>query len=467
MGMTLKNAVKKSKITSTGVPMKVVDGTAGKFDPNFPSWAEEEIPNLVYEEDGIFWVDIKHLRTNLVSGRIYGNQSAENSSVDTIKDEFLEAIEKGEPANLTPISVWKDGLVEAGNTRYKAAVATNGKVTRLRAITSRANYPDPTKSYTNAKVVTSSNNTRVYTASVKLEEYLEMTWAFRDQFGVDMDVPTRDALIKKLRTSKKTLDNLATIKRLAPELLELVDSEDPDTSISISTALARAKGMDKRGKVIPSRFNAEKIFNIVNPVGKEILEKSHDYISGIRTTGVELSSGIIYPFPEFETSGISGFISHSIQEITGGVLREQGQKVMTATGHWSDPDIRLVKDDNFTGKWDSDEGEKNTLAHIEVKVTQWDGAKTCWKGGKDIREGEYILMTYNKDFTESFWMLTTLMENDWESGGGGIFNKTIMKIGNWWKNHKGNDDYTFWKGRVQDSGLQSGVQLNLDAINGL
>ena len=42
-----------------------------------------------------------------------------------------------------------------------------------------------------------------------------------------------------------------------------------------------------------------------------------------------------------------------------------------------------------------------------------------------------------------------------------------MKIGNWWKNHKDNDDYTFWKGRVQDSGLQSGVQLNLDAINGL
>jgi len=48
MGMTLKNAVKKSKITSTGVPMKVVDGTAGKFDPNFSSWAGGEIPNLVY-----------------------------------------------------------------------------------------------------------------------------------------------------------------------------------------------------------------------------------------------------------------------------------------------------------------------------------------------------------------------------------------------------------------------------------
>ena len=91
MGMTLKNAIKKPKITSTGVPMKVVDGTAGKFDPNFPSWAQEEIPNLVYEEDGIFWVDIKHLRPNPVSERIYGNQSAESSSVDTIKDEFLEA----------------------------------------------------------------------------------------------------------------------------------------------------------------------------------------------------------------------------------------------------------------------------------------------------------------------------------------------------------------------------------------
>ena len=446
--------------------MKVVDGTAGKFDPTFPSWASEEIPNLVYEEDGIFWVDIKHLSTNPISGRIYGNQTAENSSIDIIKDEFLEAIGNGEPANLTPISVWKDGLIEAGNSRYKAAVAAK-TVTRLRAIYSRAEYPNPDKAYTAVKVVTSSNNARVYTPTVKLEVYLETVWAYHEQFNVEMDAPTRVALIKQLRTSKKTIDNLITIKRLAPKLLDLIDSENTEESISIPTALMRAKGMDKRGKVIPNRFNAEKIFNIVNPVGKEILEKSHNYISGIRTTGVELSSGIIYPFPEFETSGISGFISHSIQEITGGVLREHGQKVMTATGHWSDPDIRLVKNDNFTGKWDSEEGEKNTLAHIEVKVTQWDGAKTCWKGGKDIREGEYILMTYNKDFTESFWMLTTLMENDWESGGGGYMAKTIMKIGNWWKNHKDNDDYTFWKGRVQDSGLQSGVQLNLDAINGL
>ena len=134
-----------------------------------------------------------------------------------------------------------------------------------------------------------------------------------------------------------------------------------------------------------------------------------------------------------------------------GVLREQGYNVRTASGHRDDPDIYLI-----------DEDEK-----IEVKVTQFNGhgASTTWKGGKNIREGKYLLVIHDLDFEYIFVAFTDLDQDDW--GISDVHGKKTMTFSTWFKNH--GDDAEIWKGDAQNvktNKIKKGqVQLQLAPIN--
>ena len=134
-----------------------------------------------------------------------------------------------------------------------------------------------------------------------------------------------------------------------------------------------------------------------------------------------------------------------------GVLKEMGYNVKTATEHKDDPDIYII-----------DEDEK-----IEIKCTQYsgDGAATKWSGGKDIREGKYLLVAHDLDFDNIFVAMSDLDSLDW--GNSDINGKKTMKLSTWFENHK--DDAEIWKGNAQlikSNKLPNGqVQMFLAPIN--
>ena len=85
--------------------------------------------------------------------------------------------------------------------------------------------------------------------------------------------------------------------------------------------------------------------------------------------------------------------------VAAGCLKEMGYNVRTASGHKDDPDIYFIDDD-----------EK-----IEVKCTQFNGhgASTKWSGGKGIREGKYLLIAHDLEFSCIFVAFTSLDDEDW------------------------------------------------------
>ena len=125
--------------------------------------------------------------------------------------------------------------------------------------------------------------------------------------------------------------------------------------------------------------------------------------------------------------------------------------LLTATEHKDDPDIYII-----------DEDEK-----IEIKCTQYsgDGAATKWSGGKNIREGKYLLVAHDLDFENVFVAFSDLDRFDW--GNPDINNKKTMKLSNWFENHK--DDAEIWKGNAQivkTNKMKEGqVKMTLAPIN--
>ena len=156
---------------------------------------------------------------------------------------------------------------------------------------------------------------------------------------------------------------------------------------------------------------------------------------------------------KWESGAFTGILSHTFMSVAAGCLKEMGYNVRTASGHKDDPDIYFIDDD-----------EK-----IEVKCTQYNGngAATKWSGGKNVREGKYILVAHDVDFQNIFVAFSSLDVNDW--GNPDINNKKTMKLSDWYMNHKDDKDLQIWKGNVQNiktNKMKEGqVQMMLSPVN--
>ena len=167
---------------------------------------------------------------------------------------------------------------------------------------------------------------------------------------------------------------------------------------------------------------------------KGIFHRVEAYIQRRANDSVNINGVDYYPYLDFEPSRISGDISDSIMTITAESLRANGHDIKHATGHWSDPDIYHITEDDKT----------------EVKVAQYKGAQTQWSGNFGIREGWYILSTYSEDFTRWLHIFTPLNKDDWKLQGN---IGTILPIKNVLENHKDEmrilvGDLYFNKGKV-------------------
>ena len=152
----------------------------------------------------------------------------------------------------------------------------------------------------------------------------------------------------------------------------------------------------------------------------------------------------------WEPSRFTGIVSDTFMTAMGVVFDDEGYDVTTANDRPTDPDVFLV----------------SLEEKMEVKVNEYrgDGAKTTWKGGRNIREGEYLLISYNRDFTRIFVMFATLYGFNSPSGRPSDWTKkgqmgTELKLSLWWNNHKDVGDYEFWKGEIYSAGDTAKMHL--------
>ena len=397
-----------------------------------------DIPNLVYKEGGIYWVDVINLKPNPINKLVYENDTAESTKIKELAVSMREEMENGNPPNIMAIGVYPDGLLDYGHSRGGAARMIGA--TRLKAEYTTSPYPDLNDLHTTIKNLTKTNIYRELSFSVKLNIVDMKENAYEKTFGEPMSYKDKKKLYKEVRISVRNVKRGHEIKDLRPDLLKEIDKN----ATSIEYAYNVATGNDV--KVTPKKVGGVDLFNLITPEMKTaIMAKAITTLKKYRAVTMSTKDGEISPIEDelgWEPSRFTGVVSDTFMTAMGVVFDDEGYDVTTANGYANDPDDYLVSLD-----------EK-----LEIKVNEYkgDGAKTTWKGGRGIREGEYLLVSHNRDFNRLFIMFTTLNEEDWvKKGNVG----TELKLSTWWNNHKDVGDYEFWKGEIYSNGDTAKMHL--------
>jgi hypothetical protein len=378
---------------------------------------------------------VKDLKINPFNPAVYADTNEERSKIQEIADTYSKRVSKKQCPNSQPILIWKDGLIEAGNTRQ--AAANRAGIDMVWVEYSEEPYPNPDKPYETFTTITGSNLYRKMTWSIKLNEFNMMNDAYEKEFGTKRPTSIQNEHIKRLETSKATLDKLNTILIEKPSLLKLID----DDVITIKAAYDEATG--KTGVKVKTSQNLNYDWDGIYTdfLFKKLMTRVSSYMTRMYGLEVKVGDENYNPLYDFEPARIAGIVSDAIMTIGGALLRADGHDVVTAKGHWSDPDIF----------------HKDIDDRVEIKVATFKGNQTQWQGGQGIREGKYILATYNEDMDRWFVCFTNLMKEDWKKVGPAGHTVSVQTI---LKNHK--KDMRIIYGDLYAN--KNNVQLNLDKL---
>ena len=397
--------------------------------------------------DGKSCVKAKNLKPNPTNEKIY-----DQSAMSDIGQSMRKRVEKGLLANMQPVTYWSCGMIDMGHTRTGAAIESN--IEYIWAIPSDAPPPDESSPYDEVSHTLDGNIVRQKVWSVKLGEFQAAKDAYKKQFGLDMPEIEKDKVLKRIGLTKKYSKYLEEIMHFEPELMQVVDNGG---GVEHNWKLATGQ---LSTNVTPAKTNGMNIASLFEDTRtrSKLVTTAIKYAQDFRDLTMKFDDFDISPFEHnecgrWESGAFTTFLSHTFMSSMAGVLKEMGYNVRTASGHKDDPDIYII-----------DEDEK-----IEVKCTQFNGhgAATKWSGGKNIREGKYLLVAHDLTFENIFIAFSSLTKDDW--GNPDINNKKTMKLSDWFMNHKDDKDLQIWKGNaniVKTNKMKEGqVQMVLDAVN--
>jgi len=345
-----------------------------------------------------YFVHPSELTINPLNKKIY-NEEQDKEVVDKMVPSFKSRLEQKQRANEQPIMIWPDGLVDVGNTRTKAGRQVDCLVW---VVLTDKPYPDTKdKPYTSLEAVRSSNIYRKMTHSVKLREFEEMNKAHVAEKGINRTAKQEAAHIKELGSSRDTIKKLQEIKKHRPDLLPLVDSSDVKIQMSVKTAWEEATGRNKTKVTKSNNPNRDWSKIYTTDIFVTIMNSVDNKIQDFMESSCVINGEDYYPVKDFTSGTISTIVSHLMETIGAEVLRSEGHDVRCATGHATDPDIYHIDIED----------------KIEIKVAKFEGSQTTWKGGQGIREGQYILVTYDEQIERYCVIFTPLTEKDWKSAG--------------------------------------------------
>jgi phage anti-repressor protein len=351
-------------------------------------------------------------------------------------------MENGNPPNIQPIGLYPDGMIDYGHTRFGSGKLAGA--IRLKAEYTTSPYPNKEKLKDTITNLTKSNIHRELKFSVKLDWVNAEEYGHKVQHGFEMDRDEKLELYKKVSIAERNVKRGREIQKYQPGLLKNINNGLQ----SIEAAWKLATG--QTNKIIPKKKNGIDLYKLHTPeMQKRIISYAVQFLKAIRSTTVKTKEGPVSPICHplgWEKSRFTGSASDTFMWSHGMVLQEEGYNVSTANGHPTDPDVFLI-----------DEDEK-----MEIKTTKFkgQGSGTTWKGGNNIREGEYLLIAHDENFTRLFMVFTTLYKEDWDKQGN---MGTLLKLNKWWKNKKNTNDYEFWKGEVYEAGGMT--QMTLENID--
>ena len=387
----------------------------------------------IKKKKGRMMVDPSLLIENEKNRTLYTNKDEEDRVRQGIAESYTQRISEGKVPNTQPILIWKDGLVDAGNTRRAAGIIAGCDVW---VEYSDADYPNfEEQPYDALQQIESTNIYRKMTPSVKLNSFLETNAAYVTQFGMARTRSDEDIHLKKLGIARVTMNKLVEIKKLKPELLQQIDRTD----ISIKAAHDEATGKHKTKVLKSNNPNRDWSSIYTNEVFKTMMNRVYNTIHSMLDSSVKINSEDYFTFKGFPKGAIAGIISHSMEGIGAEVLRSEGHSVRHNTGHPTDPDIYHIDIDD----------------KVEIKVTNFNGASTSWSGGNAIREGQYILLAYDESIQRFLLIFTYLDSNDWKKAGLGHHTLPLKKLYN---NRKDSMDVVY--GDVYMNGENLVPQLN-------
>jgi hypothetical protein len=377
---------------------------------NIPTKTPKGMPTTIQvvttkKKDKIF-VDPKLLTPNPLNKRIYTNLQEEREVALKLSEDFKARIDNGLTPNEQPVIIWPDGLIDAGHTRTEAGKLAN---TQIWISFSDKPYPDfENEPYTTLQSVVSSNIYRKMTHAVKLNEFEQMNKAYVKEFGINRTTTQEDEHIKQLGTSRDTIKKLQEIKTHRKDLLPLVDSGE----MAVKTAWEEATGKNKAKVVKSNNPNRDWSQIYTTDIFKTVLNRVSNAIHSTLESKVVINGEDYFPYKDFTKGAVAGMISHLTETIGAQVLRSEGYIVKAASGHPTDPDIYHVDIDD----------------KVEIKVTNFNSSATSWKGGMGIREGQYILVTYDETINRWLVLFTYLTEKDWKSAGIGGHTLPIKNV---------------------------------------
>jgi hypothetical protein len=377
---------------------------------NIPTKTPKGMPTTIQvvttkKKDKIF-VDPKLLTPNPLNKRIYTNLQEEREVALKLSEDFKARVDNGLTPNEQPVIIWPDGLIDAGHTRTEAGKLAN---TQIWISFSDKPYPDfENEPYTTLQSVVSSNIYRKMTHAVKLNEFEQMNKAYVKEFGINRTTTQEDEHIKQLGTSRDTIKKLQEIKTHRKDLLPLVDSGE----MAVKTAWEEATGKNKAKVVKSNNPNRDWSQIYTTDIFKTVLNRVSNAIHSTLESKVVINGEDYFPYKDFTKGAVAGMISHLTETIGAQVLRSEGYIVKAASGHPTDPDIYHVDIDD----------------KVEIKVTNFNSSATSWKGGMGIREGQYILVTYDETINRWLVLFTYLTEKDWKSAGIGGHTLPIKNV---------------------------------------
>jgi hypothetical protein len=394
-------------------------------------------------------VRAKDLKPNPTNEKIY-----DQSAVTDIAASFRKRTKKGLMPNIQPVTYWPDadGTIDVGHTRILAAIEDD--IEWIWAVPSDSPVPNEDAPYDEVTHTLDGNIVRQKVWSVKLGEIQAAKDAYKNQFGLDMPEVEKDRVLKQIGLTKKYARYLEEIMHYEPDLMQVVDNGG---GVEHNWKLATGQ---LSSSITPAKTNGMNLASLFSDtrVQSKLIGKAIKYAQDIRDLDVKFEDFKVSPFGndecgKWESGAFTGILSHTFMSVAAGCLKEMGYNVRTASGHRDDPDIYFIDDD-----------EK-----IEVKCTQFNGhgAATKWSGGKNVREGKYILVAHDGGFQNIFVAFSSLDVNDW--GNPDINNKKTMKLSDWYMNHKDDKDLQIWKGSVQNikyNKMKKGqVQMMLSPVN--
>ena len=378
------------------------------------------------DKDGKYWARVKDLIPNDYNVRVYEREGEKQNHIESITKSMIERRMEGKSPNYDPIPVFKDGLMEGGHSRLKAAKSAG--IEWVLIMFTDSEYPDKNKPYDNVKNLVDNNlyrRDRVY--SIAYNEYKVIMEEYEKQYGHQMSKADEKELIQKIDAGcsfpfgKNTVNKLKKIVEFAPEYLNDLDTYQ----MSLTDILKELKDNDGVKYIIdPKRYIFHDAFKKYPSIAKHITERTFSLANNWVTA---LDYIMFDPVTGWEKQFPSGELSNIIMTAVTEAMNKTGDKKLQAISAGAATaktyaDVGFPALDDLADRRLNDPSYKYHPTNIEIKVAQYNG--TCsdtifeanWKISQKGPQ-EFIMTSYAGQFAKFLMMLVTIDGKDWTKSG--------------------------------------------------